>query len=83
MRMIEQVAKAIAPVIERDNDIYWAGEYGRPMPQESAERVARAAIEAMRLHTAPMHQAMERSQGDFVRDDVWIAAIEAALAEAQ
>lgn len=47
MEMIERVARAIRPLIEQDNDIYWASEYGRPCPQESIDRIARAAVEAI------------------------------------
>lgn len=40
----EEVAKAIGQVLETDNDIYWASEYGRPTPQASLNALADAAV---------------------------------------
>jgi len=48
--LVEQVARAIEPVLTTDNDIYWAAEYGRPIPQDSLNALALAAIEAVRVH---------------------------------
>lgn len=44
---IERVAKAIRPLIEADGKIYWAFEYGRPVPQKSIDAIAAAAIRAL------------------------------------
>lgn len=44
--MVARVAGAITPLIEGDSEIYWASEYGRPMPKESALKIATKAIEA-------------------------------------
>lgn len=46
--VVEAMARGINPVLERDNDIFWAAEYGRPTPEESLQRLARAALTAYR-----------------------------------
>jgi hypothetical protein len=51
--LVEAVARAIAPAIEADGEIYWAQEYGRPLPTESAQNIARAAITAYRQQERP------------------------------
>ncbi len=60
--MIEAVAKAIGPLIEGDNAIYWASEYGRPIPRDSVIAIAIAAIEAIREPTHGITRAMAESR---------------------
>lgn len=49
-KLVEAVARAIDPVLSTDNDIYWAAEYGRPIPQSSLVALATAAIAAVRRY---------------------------------
>lgn len=45
---VEAMARAMRPVLECDNDIYWASERGRPVPQSSLDALASCALNALR-----------------------------------
>lgn len=47
-RAVEAMARAMRPILEGDNEIYWASEYGRPTPQASLDALATAALDALR-----------------------------------
>jgi hypothetical protein len=50
--LVAIIAEALRAPIERDNDLYWAAEYGRPAPLESLVVLAQTALDAYRNATA-------------------------------